>query len=147
MAEVVRGWKDDSTGQTDYGIFFNLYATSTNTYSWTATSSNYTGSIPPFAEKTSGGLYITGGIFGDVNGDGLPDYVASVPGTIATTTYLGNGSGWDETTTIFQAAKPFPSTVQTETASQLVDINGDGLDDWIYSSGGSTSVLLNNGTG
>src|SRR5262249_34021340 len=28
-ADVVRGWKDDSTGQTDYGIFFNQYATST----------------------------------------------------------------------------------------------------------------------
>src|SRR5262249_23646268 len=78
-ADVVRGWKDDSTGQTDYGIFFNQYATSTGTYAWTATSTGYTGSIPTFAEKTAGGLYITGGIFGDVNGDGLPDYVTAVP--------------------------------------------------------------------
>src|SRR5262249_23581739 len=98
-------------------------------------------------KKTSAGLYLTGGLFGDVNGDGLPDYVTSLPGTIATTTYLGNGSAWDATTTVFAASKAFPTTVPTETASQLVDINGDGLDDWVYSSGNSMYVLINNGTG
>src|SRR5262249_20711771 len=90
---------------------------------------------------------LTGGIFGDVNGDGLPDYATSLPGTFATTTYLGNGSAWDATTTIFAAAKSFPTTVPTETASQLIDINGDGLDDWVYSSSTKMYVLLNNGTG
>ena len=29
----------------------------------------------------------------------------------------------------------------------LVDVNGDGLDDWLYSDGTSTYVLLNNGAG
>ena len=31
--------------------------------------------------------------------------------------------------------------------SQLVDVNGDGLQDWVYSDGGNTYVLLNTGTG
>jgi FG-GAP-like repeat len=146
-ADVVRGWVDDMHGTNDYGIYYNQYATSTGAYGWTASSTNYAGTIPTFAKETSGGLYITGGIFGDVNGDGLPDYVTAIPGTISTTTYLGNGSAWDATTTAFMAAKPFPSTVQTETASQLIDINGDGLDDWVYSSGNNIYVLLNNGAG
>jgi FG-GAP-like repeat/Phage integrase family len=77
----------------------------------------------------------------------LPDYVTSLPGTFATTTYLGNGSAWDATTTVFVASKGFPTTAPTETASQLVDINGDGLDDWVYSSGNNMYVLLNNGSG
>src|SRR5262249_40393678 len=114
-ADVVRGWVDDSTSQSDSAIFINQYATSTGHFAWDATSTTYVGSIPTFAKKTSGSIDLTTGIFGDVNSDGLPDYVSSVPGTISTTTYLGNGSAWDNTTTIFKAAKPFPSTVPTET--------------------------------
>jgi Glycine-rich domain/Salmonella virulence plasmid 65kDa B protein/FG-GAP-like repeat len=146
-ADVVRGWVDDQAGTSNFGIHYNEYATSTGTYGWTATSTVYQGVIPTFAKNTSAGLVLTGGLFGDVNGDGLPDYVTSLPGTFATTTYLGNGSAWTSTTTVFTAAKPFPSSVQTETASQLVDLNGDGLDDWVYSVGSSMYVLLNNGTG
>ncbi|ANV99357.1 hypothetical protein LMTR13_03350 [Bradyrhizobium icense] len=146
-ADAIRGWVDDQAGNSDFAIYTNQYATSTNSYSWTATSTNYTGSIPTFAKRTSAGLILTGGLFGDVNGDGLPDYVTSLPGTFATTTYLGNGSAFDATTTVFAAAKSFPTTVPTETASQLVDINGDGLDDWVYSSSTNMYVLLNNGTG
>lgn len=82
-----------------------------------------------------------------MNGDGLPDYLTALAGQIATSSYLGNGSAWDRSVTVFPAAKSFPSTVPTETASQLVDINGDNLDDWVYSAASSTYVLLNNGTG
>lgn len=59
------------------------------------------------------------------------------------------GSGWNGTSTIFDAAKEFPSFASgpTETASQLVDINADGLDDWVYSNSSNTYVLLNNGLG
>ena len=146
-ADAVRGWVDNSTSQSDFAIYYNQYATSTDTYGWSATSTNFVGTVPTFAKKTSSGLILTGGVFGDVNGDGLPDYVTALPGTLATTTYLGNGSAFDATTTIFVAPKSFPTTAPTETASQLVDINGDGLDDWVYSSGSSMYVLLNNGTG
>jgi hypothetical protein len=143
---VVRGFIDDLAGTSNYAIHLNGYATSTGAFSWAATST-YTGSIPAFAKRTSGGLYLTTGLFGDVNGDGLPDYVAALSGQLATTTYLGNGSAWDATTTRFVAPKSLPTSVPTETASQLVDINGDGLDDWAYSSGIKIYFLLNIGTG
>jgi hypothetical protein len=145
LPDVVRGWIDDIHSTSDYAIYQNQYATTTGTYGWSATTTSYSGTVPTFAKETTGGLFLTGGLFGDVNGDGLPDYVTSLPGTFSTTTYLGNGSAWDATTTGFIAAKSFPTTVQTDTASQLVDINGDGLDDWVYSSGNNTYVLLNNG--
>lgn len=146
-ADVVRGWVNDQAQNSDFAIYTNQYSTSTGAYSWSATSTNYSGSIPTFAKITSAGLILTGGLFGDVNGDGLPDYVTSLPGTLATTTYLGNGSAWDATTTVFAAAKSFPTATSTETASQLVDVNGDGLDDWVYSIGNNMYVLLNTGTG
>jgi hypothetical protein len=101
-ADVVRGWVDDVAVTSNYAIYVNNYATSSATYNWSATT-NYNGSIPTFAKRTSAGLYITTGLFGDVNGDGLPDYVAN--GVVATTTYLGNGMAWDATTTIFDLQK------------------------------------------
>src|SRR5215831_18766195 len=78
-ADVVRGWIDDTTGTNDYAIYSNTYATTTDSYGWTATSTSFTGVVPTFAKKTSTGLYLTGGVFGDVNGDGLPDYATSLP--------------------------------------------------------------------
>jgi hypothetical protein len=40
-----------------------------------------------------------------------------------------------------------PYSQPTATASQLIDINGDGLDDWVYSDGSTIHVLLNIGHG
>jgi RHS repeat-associated protein len=147
MADFVRGWVDDFSSSSNFAIYLSTYATSTKVYTWSSTSTNFVGSVPTFAKRNSGNFILTGGLFGDINGDGLPDYVTSLPGTFATTTYLGNGSAWDATTTTFTAAKSFPTTAQTETASQLVDVNGDGVDDWVFSAGTSTYVLLNTGTG
>ena len=50
---------------------------------------------------------------------------------------------WDATTTIFSAKQDFTDP----NASQFIDINGDGLDDWVYSDGTNIYVLLNTGTG
>src|SRR5262249_49663152 len=73
----------------------------------------------------------------------------SLPGGfINATAYLGDGYAWNSaTTTIFAPAKDFPVSTPSNTASQLVDINGDGLDDWVYGDGSNTYVLLNKGTG
>ena len=88
------------------------------------------------------------GIFGDINGDGLPDYAMRIDGTgTSSQTYLGNGVAWDATTSIFAAPMSMPTYTAIPANSQLIDVNGDGLADWVYSDNNNTYVLLNNGTG
>jgi hypothetical protein len=83
-----------------------------------------------------------------VNGDGLPDYIANAPGYEDPASYLGNGLGpWYKSVSTFIPRQVFPSTGLSATSSQLVDVNGDSLDDWVYSDGSNTYVLLNNGSG
>jgi hypothetical protein len=136
-ADYVQGRNDAFAVTT--GAWINTYSTSTG-YSWSGTA---TGTIPYFNYSD-----VTTGIFGDVNGDGLPDYEQAVASVAGDASYLGNGHLWDAaTTTIFAPAKELPTTVQTVTNSQLIDINADGLADWVYSDSNSTYVLLNNGTG
>ena len=134
-ADVAKGL--EGTGA---ALYINTYSTTTGAYSWTA-SSTYTGSIPLFA-RASGA--VTTGIIGEFNGDGLPDFSQNVPGTGYQNTYLGNGSTWDATTTIFPPKQDFSSP---EAASQFIDMNSDGLDDWVYSDSTHIYVLLNTGTG
>ena len=95
---------------------------------------------------------LTTGIFGDVNGDGLPDFEEAVGldehGLVGDLAYLGNGQLWDgATTTVFGPMKELPVGTPTVTNPQLIDVNGDGLADWVYSDSGNTYVLLNTGTG
>ena len=143
--DVVNGWTDNVTpAYSNYSTYLNTYSTSTG-IGWTSTTSS--SSIPTFAINNSTSV-LTSGIFGDVNGDGLPDYSSSLPGYIGASTYLGNGSSWDGGASgIFTPVKDFPVTSGTPYASQLIDINGDGLDDWVYSDGTKTYVALNTGTG
>jgi RHS repeat-associated protein len=144
-ADVVRGWRDNVTPANSQSyVQLNQYTPANNTYSWAPTTT--AGSIPTFAINIDIGV-LTGGIFGDVNGDGLPDYESSLPGWVSPTAYLGNGSAWDATSTVFAPAKDFPVSAPAPTASQLVDVNGDGLDDWVYSDSANTYVLLNTGIG
>ena len=137
-ADLVR----NATG-TPY-MWVNGYSTSTG-YVWNATTT-WTGTIPQFSSNAT-----TTGIFGDVNGDGLPDFVQSVDAPltgISKATYFGNGSAWSATTTsVFDPPKALPVNAPTQTNSQLIDINGDGLDDWVYSDATSTYALLNTGSG
>ena len=134
-ADVAKGL--EGTGA---ALYINTYSTTTGAYSWTA-SSTYTGSIPLFARAYGA---VTTGVMGEFNGDGLPDFSQNVPGTGYQNTYLGNGSTWDVTTTTFAPRQDFSSS---EAASQFIDMNGDGLDDWVYSDSTHIYVLLNTGTG
>lgn len=146
-ADVVKGIKDDPTSTTTVGLYFNNYATSTG-YSWVSTTTAST-TIPSFAWTTANYNYLTTGIFGDVNGDGLPDFEQHVQGLNSGDSYLGNGTAWDtSTTTIYVPAARMPDTSGGPvTNSQLIDINGDGLDDWVSSDGGNTYVQTNTGLG
>jgi RHS repeat-associated protein len=122
-------------------------ATSTG-YSWATTTPN--GVIPYFDVHTAS-KYYTSGILGDLNGDGLPDFEAALAVSTGVSAYngayFGNGSSWSSaTTTIF--GPPLTFGVGPDcTDSQLVDVNGDGLADWVYTDGTNTYVYLNNGTG
>src|SRR5262249_26077365 len=42
--------------------------------------------------------------------------------------------------------RTMPYTAPSSVVSQLVDINGDGLDDWVYGDTSNTYVALNHGT-
>ena len=46
-----------------------------------------------------------------------------------------------------QFLPPKNFSTPSPTASMLIDVNGDGLDDWVYSDGTNIYVLLNTGTG
>ena len=130
-------------------MYANNYATSTG---YNCATTTLSGTIPYF-EIHSGSNYYTSGILGDVNGDGLPDFVLSLASTTGVSsfdgTYFGNGSAWSwnpATSTLF--ASPFTLGIGPDcTDSQLVDVTGDGLADWVYTDGTSTYVYLNTGTG
>lgn len=145
-SDIVVGFKDNQAGTTTRAVYINNFATSSITYGWTATTT--WGATPNFALKTLNGLYtLSTGVFGDVNGDGLPDYEAYVSTHDGPTAYIHNGQGWDARNDIFVPVYTFPFVNPTETASQLADVNADGLDDWVYSDGANIAVRLNNGTG
>ncbi len=144
--DLLKGFQNDQAGTTTTNLYINTFSTSTGSYSWIA-STTFSGVIPPFGYRTVNGNYtMTSGLFGEINGDGTPDYVMSLPSYTGSATYLGNGSSWTSTTTLFGAPYSMPTTQPTDIASQLVDVNGDGLDDWMSSDRYSTFVRLNTGT-
>lgn len=145
-ADIVQGLYDYPTGSSSSTLAVNTYATSTG-YAWTSTSTPST--IPTFAEYgRAGSGMLTTGLFADVNGTGLPAFLQRVDGVYSGKAYLADGSAWEAgTTTVFAPAKSLPYTTPTPTNSQLIDINGDHLADWIYSDEDNTYVLLNNGSG
>jgi hypothetical protein len=145
-ADYVEGDYNYTTGMQNDNASINTY-TATSGYGWNGSA---TGTIPYFAIDGSGSIHgMTTGLFGDINGDGLPDYEGATGASGSglggfDTTYLGNGSLWDSgTSTIFTPKQELPAGTPTVTDSQLIDINGDGLGDWVY---GNTYVLLNTGT-
>src|SRR5262249_18348066 len=133
-ADVVRGYQNIIVGQEQTVESVEINNSSPSGCGWGGTWAGTTtqSTIPIFALQNSSNL-LTGGVFGDVNGDGLPDFENNLPGYQSATAYLADGAAWIATTTIFAPAQSFPVTGPTPTASQLVDINGDGLDDWVYS--------------
>ncbi len=146
-ADVARGYEDEANATTTNYLYLNTYATSTG-YSWTA-SSTWTGVIPEFGHFYGPSTNpISTGFFGEVNGDGLPDFEYAMDGATLKS-HLGNGSAWDAaTTTIFYPLKTVANTSGLpQNNSQLVDINADGLDDWLYSDDTTTYVHLNDGRG
>jgi RHS repeat-associated protein len=127
-----------------------LNTTSGGSYSWTATTS-FNGTIPVIAVD-NGSVPVTTGFFGNLNGTGLPSYEIALPSSSGHSSwngaYFGNGSAWNSVaSSIFTPPMYVPYGSSDCTNSQLVDMNGDGLDDWVYTDGTKTYTLLNNGRG
>ncbi len=100
------------------------------------------------------GVYPTGVIAGDVNGDGIPDIVVLGCSAMTTCTgeasvLLGNGDGTFKPAVTYSADGLFPSSVA------IGDINGDGKADLVVANSfialnvnsGGVAVLLGNGDG
>jgi hypothetical protein len=81
--DIIRGYQDIGTGheQTIQSVSINSSSVASGcawSGTWVGTSTN--SDVPIFATKTGGPFILSGGIFGDVNGDGLPDYETYLPG-------------------------------------------------------------------
>lgn len=104
-----------------------------------------------FAANCGASTYVSY-YFADLNGDGLPDYELAC-GSFFSDVYLNTGSGWatsKSTTWGLPVDSAFNANCGTVTNLQVsfADVNGDGLNDLIYSCAGSLSeVFLNNGSG
>lgn len=146
-AEIVKGVRNSN------GTFTRAWWENQSNFVWTGRD-YATSSIPMFGylyiAGESDGAYSTG-LFGNVNGDGLTDYVISM--SSLSTPYDANGSylhaatstGWALATSTYTPVTTLPISASPNT-SQLLDINGDGLDDWMAASATQTIFCLNLGT-
>ena len=144
-ADIIRAARNSNS------TFSNTYEQGTGGFIWTgvsiATTTNPMFSYSPVSDT----VYSTG-FLGNVNGDGLVDYVQSLSSISNPTqpngAYLHNASttGWTVATTTYTPITTVPTSFASQLASQLIDINGDGLDDWVTSGSGSIEFCLNNGT-
>ncbi|MGE4053278.1 MAG: LamG-like jellyroll fold domain-containing protein [Vicinamibacterales bacterium] len=114
-----------------------------------------TSAIPTFANNFTNGIgefAYSAGIFGNVNGDGLVDYVLALNacgdgGCDTNGTYLNQGTttGWSRVIGAYAPVETMPTAGDEQKGSILVDVNGDGLDDWMQSGSASTVFYLNTG--
>lgn len=118
--------------------------------------------MPDVFSQYRGPYSINHGQFVDVNGDGLVDWVQAYHASLESAqqhTWLNTGTGWDSQTpdiynlpdTIFSNIDGW-NNVAPLTRGRFVDVNGDGLADWVRSYetiGGATGAKtwLNTGKG
>ncbi len=122
-------------------------------FSWVALSATST-DIPMFSYEDHNNNYNATGLFGNVNGDGLVDFVVSVAGNEtpgngdADGTYLHVSTSspqWSRASSTWTPVGEMPASGSSQTAHELLDINGDGLDDWMQAGAGDIKFCLNTG--
>jgi RHS repeat-associated protein len=122
---------------------FHRNISTTFGHDWVSEAATST-SIPMFAYQDAGGVVSPKGLFGNINGDGLVDYVM---GGGAGYMHAGTSSPvWTQASSSFTAIASMPGSGTSQIANELVDINGDGLDDWMKSDDGYINFCLNNGS-
>jgi len=103
--------------------------------------------IPSGIEIADGSGVDRGVRFGDVNSDGLIDILVSKEGN-AKKVYVNNGTGWTNETGNWPIPINFIGSSSENLGVELVDVNGDGKTDIIWSKEpGTKQVWLNNGSG
>jgi len=108
--------------------------------------------LPPFGNIVYNGVY-DGGLFTDLNGDKLPDYVFmnSGPTWSNRTTYINTGSGWVRDDSWVSPLYGNIVYNGLPDGGRFVDLNGDGLSDYIFMSAGPTLTAkiayINKGSG
>ncbi|MFA6394083.1 MAG: FG-GAP-like repeat-containing protein [Patescibacteria group bacterium] len=76
---------------------------------------------------------------GDFNGDGLPDFI-NCAGSCTAYINDGDGTGWSG-----DGNYDFPASVSVD--SHVVDVNGDGFDDFAEKDDNNLKIYINNGDG
>jgi hypothetical protein len=104
---------------------------------------NGDGSFTPLNSTLPVGVYPTGIVAADFNGDGKTDLAVTIAETNSVAVFLGNGDG------TFTAAGASPATGGYPLSLVTADVNGDGRPDLVVANdGGSTlTILLGNGDG
>ncbi len=126
---------------------------SSSTVSWTEAT---TYAIPQSFVENEG--YDRGVRLSDVNGDGLQDLLFGDSGTTDTAVYLNNAdsTGWSQDTSYSIPVRFLDTTVPGDQGVRMFDVNGDGLDDFVYGesddiydgvSGDTREVYVNDGDG
>ncbi|MBI5794240.1 VCBS repeat-containing protein, partial [Candidatus Uhrbacteria bacterium] len=126
---------------------------SSSTVSWTQDSAY---SIPKSFVESEG--YDRGVRLSDVNGDGLQDFLFANSGSSDTAVYLNDadGTGWSQDLSYTIPVRFLDAIVAADQGVRLFDVNGDGLDDFVYGESddiydGDTSdtreVYVNDGDG
>ena len=120
----------------------NFGADAARTIDWQVNDGTPSFGTPSTIATGSGAVGVA---IGDVNGDGIPDLVATNPASNTVSVLLGNGNGTFQTPTT-NATGGHPLYVA------VADVNGDGKADLVVaneagSDSNSVSVLLGNGDG
>ncbi|WP_020592816.1 SpvB/TcaC N-terminal domain-containing protein [Kiloniella laminariae] len=130
----------------------DLYGGGTLRKIWLNTGSGWaesTGYVPPTVmwdyNKSSSKL----GDFVDINGDGLPDWVQAYIDTNGSTvkgTWLNTGTGWQKDPA-FDLPGAQHNVSQNRELGAFLDVNGDGITDWVQATEENASRTTWLGTG